>query len=170
MMGIEEHKHQAGRAVGRIRYAQLTISDSREVLEDGSGRLIQRLLNEAGYQRVEYLLLKNDFTAIQEEVKRLLQADLELIVTTGGTGIGRKDLTIEAIEPLLEKTLPGFGELFRAFSYAEVGSAAFLSRALLGTAGGKVVVCLPGSEGAVQLALTKLLIPELPHLIWVASR
>ena len=169
-MGVEEHKHQAGRAVGRIRYAQLTISDSREASEDGSGRLIQRLLNEAGHQLVEYLLLKNDFATTQEEVKRLLKADLDLIVTTGGTGVGRKDLTIEAVEPLMEKVLPGFGELFRVLSYAEVGSSAFLSRALLGTAGGKVVVCLPGSEGAVQLALTKLLIPELKHLVWVAGR
>lgn len=168
-MGVEEHKHQA-KVVGRIRYAQLTISDSREASEDGSGQLIQRLLNEAGHQLVEYLLLKNDFATIQEEVKRLLRADLELIVTTGGTGVGRKDLTIEALEPLMEKVLTGFGELFRVLSYAEVGSSAFLSRALLGTAGGKVVVCLPGSEGAVQLALTKLLIPELKHLVWVAGR
>lgn len=168
-MGVEEHKHQA-KVVGRIRYAQLTISDSREASEDGSGQLIQRLLNEAGHQLVEYLLLKNDFATIQEEVKRLLRADLELIVTTGGTGVGRKDLTIEALEPLMEKVLTGFGELFRVLSYAEVGSSAFLSRALLGTAEGKVVVCLPGSEGAVQLALTKLLIPELKHLVWVAGR
>jgi len=168
-MGVEEHKDRA-KTVGQIRYAQLTISDSRSTEEDATGRLIQRLLSEAGHTLGEYLLLTNDFAKIQEEVRRLLKADLELIVTAGGTGIGRRDLTIEAVEPILEKQLPGFGELFRALSYAEVGSSAFLSRALLGTALGKVIVCLPGSEEAARLALTKLLIPELRHLVWVAGR
>lgn len=168
-MGVEDHKDRA-RAVGQIRYAQLTISDSRSTEEDATGRLIQRLLSEAGHTLGEYLLLTNDLARIREEVGRLLEADLELVVIAGGTGIGRRDVTIEAVEPILEKQLPGFGELFRALSYAEVGSSAFLSRALLGTARGKVVVCLPGSEEAARLALTKLLIPELKHLVWVAGR
>ncbi len=168
-MGVREHQDQAA-GIGPIRYAQLTISDSRSVEEDRSGRLIQRLLNEAGHELVHYLLLPNDAARIQEEVKRLLGTDIDLLVTTGGTGLSPRDVTIEAIEPLLVKTLPGFGELFRSLSYAEVGTSAFMSRALLGVAGRKIVVCLPGSEGAVRLAVTKLLIPELRHLVWVAGR
>jgi len=168
-VGVKEHKHQAA-GIGTIRYAQLTISDSRSIEEDRSGRLIQQLLNEAGHELADYLLLPNDAAKIQAEVKRLLGVDVDLLVTTGGTGLSPRDVTIEAIEPLLEKTLPGFGELFRSLSYAEVGTSALMSRALLGVAERKVVVCLPGSEGAVRLAVAKLLIPELRHLVWVASR
>jgi molybdenum cofactor biosynthesis protein B len=92
------------------------------------------------------------------------------LVTTGGTGAGRRDLTIETLTPWVEKELPGFGELFRRLSFDEIGNAAMLSRAMCGVSRGKVICCLPGSEAAVRLALTRLLLPELPHLIWVARR
>jgi len=107
---------------------------------------------------------------IQAGVRRFLQGSAQCLIVTGGTGAGQRDLTIETVTPLLEKVLPGFGELFRWLSYGEVGSAAMLSRALCGVSRGKVVCCLPGSEEAVRLALCKVLLPELPHLIWVASR
>jgi molybdenum cofactor biosynthesis protein B len=92
------------------------------------------------------------------------------LIVTGGTGVGRRDLTVETVMPLLEKVLPGFGELFRWLSYAEIGTAAALSRALCGVSRGRVICCLPGSAAAVRLGLSKVLLPELPHLIWVASR
>jgi molybdenum cofactor biosynthesis protein B len=92
------------------------------------------------------------------------------LVTAGGTGAGQRDLTIETVTPFVDKVLPGFGELFRQLSYEEIGSAAMLSRALCGVSRGKVICCLPGSEAAVHLGVSRLLLPELPHLVWVASR
>lgn len=168
-MGTSEHRGEAKR-LGPVRYAVITVSDSRTEETDGSGRLARRLLDEAGHNQAGYRLLKNDPAAIREAVLDLLGQPLDCIVITGGTGVGRRDVTIETVSPLLEKTLPGFGELFRHLSYGEIGPAALMSRAICGTARGRVLVCLPGAEDAVRLALSKLLIPELQHLVWVASR
>lgn len=169
-MGVEEHRHQA-RGVGPVGYALLTVSDSRTEATDESGRVARQLLNEAGHVEQSYRLLKNDPEAVRAEVGRLLlDGAVGFIVTTGGTGLGRRDLTIEAVRPLLDKELPGFGELFRSLSHAEIGSAALMSRALGGVSRGKIVACLPGSAGAVRLALSKLLIPELRHLVREATR
>jgi molybdenum cofactor biosynthesis protein B len=153
-----------------VGYAVLTVSDSRSEATDESGRLIQQLLNEAGHLLVDYEVVRNEPWRIQAGVRRFLQGPAQCVIATGGTGVGQRDLTIETVTPLLEKVLPGFGELFRWLSYGEIGSAAMLSRALCGVSRGKVVCCLPGSEAAVRLALSKVLLPELPHLIWVASR
>ena len=168
-MGVHDH-HAEAKKVGPIRYARLTITDSRKPEDDHSGRLIESLLNEAGQSQVASMILKNDPKGLREVVKKLCEEDVDLIVMTGGTGLSKKDQTIEAIDPLLDKVLPGFGELFRNVSFQEVGSAALMSRALCGTAKGKVIVCLPGSEQAVRLALTKVLIPEAQHLVWQAAR
>ena len=168
-MGVHEHQEEA-KKVGPIRYARLSITDSRKPQDDHSGRLIEALLNEAGHSQVASMILKNDPKGLREVIKKLCEEEVDLIVTTGGTGLSKKDQTIEAISPLLDKVLPGFGELFRGLSFQEVGSAALMSRALCGTAKGKVIVCLPGSEHAVRLALTKLLIPEARHLVWQATR
>ena len=168
-MGVHDH-HAEAKKVGPIRYARLTITDSRKPEDDHSGRLIESLLNEAGHSQVASMILKNDPKGLREVVKKLCEEDVDLIVMTGGTGLSKKDQTIEAIDPLLDKVLPGFGELFRNVSFQEVGSAALMSRALCGTAKGKVIVCLPGSEQAVRLALTKLLIPEVQHLVWQTAR
>jgi len=168
-MGVSDHRASAG-AMGAVACAVLTVSDSRTETTDDSGRSIQRSLTDAGHCLMDYELIRNDPWRIQAAVRRFLQGTGQCLVVTGGTGAGRRDLTIESVTPLLEKVLPGFGELFRALSYAEIGSAAILSRALCGIARGKVVCCLPGSEAAVRLALTRLLIPELPHLVWVAGR
>lgn len=164
-MGVIEHK-DAAKDLGALKGAVLTISDSRMEAEDESGALIIELLEKEGHQVVIRKVLRNDMELIRETVQNLLDEEIDFIITTGGTGIGKRDITIEAISPLMEKVLPGFGELFRSLSYQEVGSAAFMSRAHLGTSGEKILVSLPGSPQAVSLALTRLLLPELRHLVW----
>ena len=163
-MGVEEHK-RAAEAIGQISFAVVTVSDSRNEAEDESGKLIQDLLQEAGHQLVSYRLLKNDLEAIQQEISHLVEAKVACIVTTGGTGLGRRDLTIEGVAPLLDKSLDGFGEIFRYLSFQEVGSSALMSRAMAGTSRGTLIFCLPGSTKAVKLALERLILPELKHLI-----
>ncbi|MGH7369360.1 MAG: MogA/MoaB family molybdenum cofactor biosynthesis protein [Candidatus Methylomirabilaceae bacterium] len=168
-MGVHDHREVA-RKVGPVRYVRLSITDSRKPEEDQSGRAIESLFSEAGHTQVASMIVKNDPKGLREVIKKLCEEEVDLIIMTGGTGLSKKDQTIEAISPLLDKVLPGFGELFRSLSFQEVGSAALMSRALCGTARGKVIVCLPGSEQAVRLALTKLLIPEAQHLVWQAAR
>jgi len=167
-MGVHDHR-DAARTVQTVAYAVLTVSDSRTEATDQSGRLIRALFTEAGHAQVDYELVPNAPRNIQAAVRRVLQGPASCLVTTGGTGAGRRDLTIETLTPFVDKILPGFGELFRRLSFEEIGSAAMLSRALCGVSRGKVICCLPGSEAAVRLGLGKLLLPELPHLIWVAS-
>jgi molybdenum cofactor biosynthesis protein B len=168
-MGVADHRESA-RTVQSIPYAVLTASDSRTEVTDDSGRLIQQLFNEAGHRLVDYELVRNESWQIRAAVYRYLQGPGRCLVVTGGTGVGRRDVTVETITPMLEKVLPGFGELFRWLSYGEVGSAAMLSRSLCGLTRGRVICCLPGSEAAVRLGLSKVLLPELPHLIWGASK
>ena len=141
----------------------LTASDSRSAETDESGRLIRDLLTAAGH-RVEYsAVLPDDPALIRKALLDNLQG-LDAIIVNGGTGIAARDSAIEAVRPLLDKELEGFGELFRYLSYQQIGSAAFLSRALAGIAAGKIVVSLPGSPAACRLAMEKLLIPELGHM------
>lgn len=168
-MGVADHKATAAKE-STVQCAVLTISDSRTEADDESGRLIQERLKEAGHAVVCYRLVRNDLSAIQSEVMHLLEADLQCIICTGGTGLSRRDVTIEAVTPLLDKVADGFGELFRHLSHQEVGTAAFLSRALAGTSRGTVIIALPGSREAVRLALERLILPELKHLVWVARR
>ncbi|MFQ5883222.1 MAG: molybdenum cofactor biosynthesis protein B [Candidatus Methylomirabilales bacterium] len=163
-MGVEEHR-RAAEEVGEISFAVVTISDSRGEAEDASGKFIQDRLREAGHRVVRYRVLKNDLDAIQQEVMHLVETKVGCIVTTGGTGLGRRDVTIEAVTPLLDKLLGGFGEIFRYLSFQEVGSAALMSRATAGTSRGTLVFCLPGSTKAVKLALERLILPELRHLV-----
>ncbi len=168
-MGVPDHRAAADSIRG-VRYAVLTVSDSRSEAEDASGRLIRQLFDEAGHSLADYEVVRNVPRQIQAAVRRFLQGPASCLVITGGTGAGRRDLTVETVSPLVEKLLPGFGELFRWLSFQEVGSAAMLSRALCGVSRGKLICSLPGSEAAVRLGLSKLLLPELPHLVWVASR
>jgi molybdenum cofactor biosynthesis protein B len=156
--------------MGPVEYAVLTVSDTRTEVTDESGRLIQQLFNEAGHRLVDYEVVRNEPWRIQAVLRRFLQGPANCVVVTGGTGVGRRDLTIEAVTPVLDKVVPGFGELFRWLGYGEIGSAAMLSRAVCGVSREKLVCCLPGSEAAVRLGLSKLLLPELPHLLWVAGR
>lgn len=169
-MGTAEHEREAQRTQGPVPYAVIAVSDSRTAATDESGPLVARLMEEAGHLLRGRTLIRNDVVAIQGEVHRWLNEGARLVVLTGGTGAGPRDLTVEAVRPLLDKELEGFGELFRALSFQEIGPAAMLSRGLLGLNQGRAIVCLPGSTAAIRLALSKLLIPELPHLFWVAGR
>lgn len=141
----------------------LTASDSRNVETDESGRIIRDLLTAAGHRVEHYEVLPDDPGRIRKALLDNLQ-NLDAIIVNGGTGIAARDSTIEAVRPLLDKELEGFGELFRYLSYQQIGSAAFLSRALAGIAAGKIVASLPGSPDACRLAMEKLLIPELGHM------
>jgi molybdenum cofactor biosynthesis protein B len=155
----------AGRAA--VACAVLTVSDSRTEETDESGNLMRRLLEDAGHCVADYRLMKNDEPAVREHVRALIaRVDVDAVLITGGTGLGSRDRTVEAVRPLLDKEMPGFGEIFRVVSFQEqVGTAAILSRAVAGGAGGTLVVSMPGSKAAVELALTRVLIPELRHAI-----
>ncbi len=168
-MGVSDHRKSAERT-GPVAYVVLTVSDSRSEETDESGRLVRRLFDEAGHHLVDYELVRDEPQQIQAAVQRFLLGTGQCLIVTGGTGVGRRDVTIETVTPLLEKILPGFGELFRSLSHGEIGSAAMLSRAMCGISRGKLVCCLPGAEAAVRLGLSKLLLPELPHVLWVANR
>ena len=141
----------------------ITASDTRDAAGDESGRLIRELLEGAGHRVTHYEVLPDTPERIAEVVRERLR-DLDGLIINGGTGIAPRDSTIEALRPLIDKELEGFGELFRALSFQEIGSAAFLSRAMAGISGGKIVVALPGSPNACRLAMEKLLLPELGHM------
>ncbi|EGQ0322815.1 molybdenum cofactor biosynthesis protein MoaB [Staphylococcus pseudintermedius] len=156
-----------------IRCAVLTISDTRTTETDKGGQSVQTLLQTADFE-VEiqhYMIVKDELTAIQSTVQQWLTGDVDVIVTTGGTGIAPRDVTIEAVTPLLDKEIEGFGELFRYLSFTEdVGTRALLSRAVAGTAKRTLIFCLPGSTGAVKLALNRLILPELTHLVYEMNK
>ncbi len=161
---MSTHGHQAGpRAVA---CAILTVSDTRTPETDGSGRRSRELLEAAGHRVVAYSILPDEPTLVRDRVTELLaDADVEAIVVNGGTGLAPRDTTYEAVVSLLDKRIDGFGELFRSLSFAEIGPAAMLSRAVAGVAGRTIVASLPGSTGAVELALSRLLVPELGHMV-----
>ncbi|HEX3409658.1 MAG TPA: molybdenum cofactor biosynthesis protein B [Candidatus Binataceae bacterium] len=156
----EHHRHGAGT---HLKMGIITASDTRDAVSDESGRLIRELLEGAGHRMASYEVIPDTPEQIAEAVRKGLR-DLDGVIINGGTGISARDSTIEAIRPLIDKELEGFGELFRALSYEEIGSAAFLSRALAGISGGKILVALPGSPSACRLAMEKLLLPELGHM------
>jgi molybdenum cofactor biosynthesis protein B len=170
-MSYREHEQRAQAEVARaIQCAIITISDTRTPETDTSGAAIRTALATHGHAIMHYSIVKDEPAEIVALVRRLEQTGCQAILTNGGTGIARRDSTFEAIDALLDKRLPGFGELFRMLSYADIGPAAMLSRATAGTLGGSLIFCMPGSTGAVQLALDKLIIPQLPHLIWEILR
>ncbi len=167
-MSQAEHK---ARAPQSVRCFILTISDTRTGDTDTSGRAIADLLVASGHQVAGRTIVKDDPDLVRSTIERQLAApDVHAIITTGGTGITSRDSTYEAVNGLLQKRLDGFGELFRMLSYEQIGSAAIMSRACAGLAAGRIVVCLPGAEAAVRLAMEKLLIPELGHLVQQATK
>ena len=167
-MGYEEHKEKAPHSVN---CAVLTISDSRTEQDDESGKLLRQKLSENGHRVISYSILKNEADSIKKKLNELLsQEELQVIITSGGTGPGQRDITVETISLILEKKLDGFGELFRFLSYQEIGTASIMSRAIAGVAKGKVILCLPGSLGAVKLAMDKLILPEIGHMVREATR
>ncbi len=153
-----------------MRVAVLTISDTRTAATDTSGGAIVTLLEQHGHQVSARALVKDEPADVTAFVAAQLRAEAQVIITTGGTGITSRDATYEALDEMLEKRLDGFGELFRMLSYADIGPAAMMSRACAGLARGRVVIALPGSEGAVRLAMTKLVLPELGHLVQQAAK
>ena len=160
-MSVSDHRKAA---VTSVRCGVLTISDTRGLETDVSGRTIVELLEAAGHAVAKRQILRDDPKDVHEAVLGQV-GGVDAIITTGGTGVTSRDSTYEAIADLLEKRLDGFGELFRMLSYAEVGSAAMLTRACAGVARGTVIFILPGSENAVRLAMTKLILPELGHVV-----
>jgi molybdenum cofactor biosynthesis protein B len=157
--------HHAGDARA-VACAIVTISDTRTVDTDTSGARARALLEAAGHSVVAYAIVPDDIGLVRARLDELLALPgLEVVVTSGGTGLARRDTTFEAIAALLDKRLDGFGELFRMLSYEQVGAAAMLSRATAGVARGKILVSLPGSTAAVELALAKLLLPALGHMV-----
>jgi molybdenum cofactor biosynthesis protein B len=164
----DEHRRQAAAALG---LAVLTVSDTRTAASDASGERIAALAAAGGHQVVERRLVPDEAAAIRGEAEALLaQPQVEVLVVTGGTGYSRRDVTVEALRPLFEREIDGFGELFRALSFAEVGAAAMLSRATAGLVGGKAVYLLPGSTPAVELAMERLILPESGHLLGQVRR
>ncbi len=160
---VAEHESYAPRQLG---WALLTVSTSRGPAEDRSGERMAALLAAAGQRRVERRLVGDDATAIAAAVADLLAtAGIDVVVVSGGTGVSPSDVTPEAVAPLLERPLDGFGELFRALSFEQVGAAALLSRALAGVAGGRAVFVLPGSPDAAELGLSRLILPVAGHLV-----
>lgn len=163
-MGVDEHRAQA-HGIGAVRFSILTTSDTRTRETDTTGRFAHEALAADGHSLVEHRLVRNDPAAILQATRELLAGEVDLLLITGGTGISRKDVTIAAVAPLLDRVIPGFGELFRSLSLADIGPAAMISGAILGVAGGRLLCCLPGSQGAMRLALSRLILPELRHLV-----
>ena len=163
-----EHKAQAPRSVSCF---VLTISDTKTSESDTSGALIQELLRAGGHRIAGSAIVRDEPADVQRIVReQCADPAVQAVILTGGTGITSRDSTFEAVEALLDKRLPGFGELFRMLSYQEIGGAAMLSRAQAGVRAGRIVVSLPGSPNACRLALEKLLIPELSHLVREVTR
>lgn len=167
-MSSQDHK---AAAPPRARVFVLTVSDTRTNATDTSGAAIIELLKAAGHHVTGMAIEKDEPVRVAELVRQqAMIGDVDAIITNGGTGLTSRDSTFEAIDALLTKRLPGFGELFRMLSYHDIGSAAMMSRACAGTIGRVVVISLPGSEKAVRLAMHKLVIPELAHLVQQATK
>jgi len=159
------HHHHGGASLPAA-CAVVTVSDTRTPETDVSGASIRTLLEGAGHRVTSYAIVRDDPQDIRTHLQRLLgDPELDAVIVNGGTGLAPRDTTYEAITDLFEKRLDGFGELFRMLSYEQVGAAAMLSRAAAGVARGKVVASLPGSPEAVELAMTRLLVPELGHMV-----
>ena len=160
------HKHREA-APEKVRVAVLTISDTRTRENDTGGDIAEELLRDAGQDIVARQIVRDEVIAIRSSLIDLLaRSDVDAIITTGGTGISARDTTYEVVERMIEKQLDGFGEIFRALSYEEIGAAAIMSRALAGSVGTKFIASLPGSRNAVRLAVEKLLVPELAHVVF----
>jgi molybdenum cofactor biosynthesis protein B len=164
---VAEHKAHAPVHVSAF---VVTCSDSRDESKDESGRVLRELLEGEGHSVSGYRVIKDEPEAIRAMLKEAQEVGARAVIFTGGTGIGRRDSTVETLQGLFEKTLPGFGELFRMLSFQEIGSAAMMSRATAGTYQGMILFSLPGSPKAVRLALRKLILPELGHAVRELTR
>jgi molybdenum cofactor biosynthesis protein B len=164
-----DHKKIAAER-GPVRLAIVTVSDSRTLESDSNRQFLTEQIEAAGHKVIAYHLIQDEPDQVQSVLEELAGGAAQLLLFNGGTGISTRDTTYDVLSRALEKTLPGFGELFRMFSYDQVGAAAMLSRAVAGVYRGKVVVSTPGSPAAVRLAWEKLIAPEIQHLAWEVAR
>ncbi|MCH7868583.1 MAG: MogA/MoaB family molybdenum cofactor biosynthesis protein [Myxococcales bacterium] len=159
-----KHHHRAAASVS-VQVVVITVSDTRTLETDTGGALVAEMLEKLDHKVSAREIVRDEPEAIAAGVRGALErAGVGAVILTGGTGVAPRDVTPESVEPLLERIIPGFGELFRQLSYEDIGSAALLSRAIAGLAKGRVVFVIPGSRGAVRLAMEKLILPELGHL------
>ncbi len=170
-MGYTEHKRKARNTP--VTCAVLTVSDTRTAADDASGALLRERLETAGHEVAHYAVVPDEPDSIRSQLEAWA-GEVEVVVSTGGTGITRRDTTVEVAEALFIKIVPGFGELFRMLSWEEIGPGAMLSRATAGLYGGDgqetLLFCCPGSRAAVRLAADRLIVPELEHLVWELLR
>jgi molybdenum cofactor biosynthesis protein B len=168
-MSYRDHQQDSSAIVARC--GVITFSDTRTPQTDTGGNLLARLVTEAGHLVVDRRIVREDRAAVDGILREILnRPDIDAVITTGGTGIASRDVTVDSAEKLFDRPLPGFGELFRMLSWEQVGSGAMLSRAAGGISAGKLVFCLPGSVAAVELGMTRLILPELRHLIRQLSK
>jgi molybdenum cofactor biosynthesis protein B len=163
-MSTTEHKQAAPR---KVRCKVITVSDTRNEESDKSGKLMKEMLTAAGHEIVQYAIVKDEAESIKMEVlKGCEHPEIDVVLTNGGTGIAKRDVTIETVQSIFVKEIPGFGEIFRMLSYQEdIGSAALLSRAAAGVVNDTAIFSTPGSTGAVRLAMEKLILPEIGHVV-----
>ncbi len=166
-MGHIEHQALAEK---QLKIGVLTLSDTRDEKSDKSGSIIRSLMIRDGHSIIKYAVVREDPEVIQENLKSWLSCDLDAIITNGGTGLTARDGTVEVARNLFDKELDGFGELFRLLSFHQIGPAAMLSRATAGLAHGKILICLPGSSKAVRLAIERIVLPQIAHMVWEANR
>jgi molybdopterin adenylyltransferase len=162
--------HELAAAQGAVPVAIVTVSDTRTPETDQNGHFLRGAIEAAGHRVTGYRLIKDEPDQVAAVLDELAASEARIVLFNGGTGIAPRDTTYDALSRKLEKTLPGFGELFRMFSYEQVGAAAMLSRATAGVYRGTVIFSTPGSSAAVRLAWEKLIAPELQHLAWEVAR
>ncbi len=164
----QEHRRQAAKP---ITVSILTVSDTRTLENDLGGQLIAELMEASGNSVLHRAIVVDETHSIRKAAKEMIEAEgCEALLITGGTGLAARDCTPEAIEPLYDASIPGYGELFRMLSFAEIGSASMLSRASGGRVGKKVILTMPGSPAGVRLAMEKLIVPEIAHLVHHAGK
>ncbi len=167
-MAYDEHKQHAQKQASCLI---LTISDTRTEATDASGKLMAELLEQNGHRVARKAIVPDEPEMIAALLREgIASDDVQAILCNGGTGISARDRSYEAVEAVLDKRLDGFGELFRLLSYQEIGSAAMMSRAVGGIAGNTAIFSVPGSKAAVELAMTRLILPELGHILWELSK
>ncbi len=161
------HPHEL--AAGDLSIQLLTFSDSRQIEDDESGRTMKKFIAESSYQLSGHEIIRENYKSIRDGFQRAINSEkIDAVISSGGTGITRRDRTAEVVREISDEEIPGFGELFRHLSYKQIGTRGILSQALAARAGQKIIICLPGSPGAVELALEAIILEELPHMVEMA--